>query len=58
MLPYETGNQLIKKHKLMQLSPSIQKFYNGPSFKVDLENEENLDEIMKALEEAYRQQNK
>ncbi len=58
MLPYETGNNLIKKHKLTQLHESVQKFYNGPCFKVTLENDENLDEVLKALEEAYKQQNK
>lgn len=58
MLPYETGNNLIKKHKLTQLHESVQNFYNGPCFKVTLENDENLDEVLKALEEAYKQQNK
>jgi predicted transport protein len=56
MLPYEIGNSLIKKHKLTQLSGGIQKFYNGPCFRVTIENEENMDEIFKTLEEAYRQQ--
>lgn len=57
MLPYETGNDLIKKHKLTQLSKGIQDWYNGSCFQVTLENEDNLEEIMKTLEEAYRQQN-
>jgi|GEM_PF-2991649 len=30
MLPYEIGNNLIKKHKLTQLHESVQNFYNGP----------------------------
>jgi len=54
MLPFELGSSLIKKHKLKQLSEGIQKFYNGPCFKVTLENEDDLDEILKALEEAYK----
>jgi len=54
MLPYDSGEALIKKHKLIQLSEGIQTFYNGDCFKVTIENEENLDEITKALEEAYR----
>uniref|UniRef100_A0A832DKJ2 DUF5655 domain-containing protein n=1 Tax=Ignavibacterium album TaxID=591197 RepID=A0A832DKJ2_9BACT len=58
MLPYETGNSLIRKHKLTQLHESVQNFYNGSCFKVTLENDENLDEVLKALEEAYKQQNK
>jgi predicted transport protein len=56
MLPYEVGNSLIKKHKLTQLSQGIQNFYNGQCFQVTLENEGNLEEIIKALEEAYKQQ--
>jgi predicted transport protein len=54
MLPFELGSSLIKKHKLKQLSEGVQKFYNGPCFKVTLENEDNLDEVFKALEEAYK----
>ncbi|MEM2139213.1 MAG: DUF5655 domain-containing protein [Candidatus Woesearchaeota archaeon] len=57
MLSYETGASLIKKHKLTQLHESVQNFYNGPCFKVTLENEDNLEEVLKALEEAYKQQN-
>jgi len=56
MLPYEVGNSLIKKHKLTQLSQGIQDFYNGKCFQVTLENEGNLEEVIKALEEAYKQQ--
>ena len=57
MIPYEFGNNLIKKHKLTQLSQSIQDFYNGACFKITIENEDNLDEIVRVLEEAYKQQN-
>jgi predicted transport protein len=56
MLPYETGNELIKKHKITEPSQSIQDWYGVPCFKVTLENEENFEEIVKTLEEAYRQQ--
>ena len=58
MLPYEKGITLIKKHKITQLSEGIQKFYNGACFKVTIENEENLDEIVRVLEEAYKLQNR
>jgi len=57
MLPYDAGQEFIKKHKLTQLSAGIQKFYNGPCFRVTIDNEEYLDEIINALTEAYRQQN-
>ena len=56
MLPYEVGNGLIEKHKLKQLSQGIQDWYGAPCFKVTLENEDNLEEIVKTLEEAYRRQ--
>lgn len=57
ILPYEVGNKLISKHKVQQLSQGVQDFYGYPCFKVTLENEENLEEIVKAIEEAYKQQN-
>ena len=56
MLPYEAGINLIKKHKLKQLSAGVQKFYNGSCFTVTVEKEDNLDEIIKTLEEAYKLQ--
>ena len=56
MLPYEIGSQIIRSHNMKQLSEAIQKFWGSASFKVTLENKSNLDEILKALEEAYRQQ--
>ena len=58
MLSYENGNNMIKKHKLTQLSESVQNFYNGRCFKVTIENEDNFEEVLSALEEAYKQQNK
>lgn len=57
MLPFERGHQIIQKHKLIQLPESVQNFYNGPCFKVTLLNENNFDEIINSLEEAYKQQN-
>jgi predicted transport protein len=56
MLPYEDGSNLIKKHELTTLSQGIQNWYGAPCFKVTLESEENLEEVIKALEEAYKQQ--
>ena len=58
MVPYEAGNTIIKKHKLRQLTAGVQKYYNGPCFEVTLENEDNLDEILKTLEQAYKGQEK
>ncbi|MFH0849091.1 MAG: DUF5655 domain-containing protein [archaeon] len=53
MLPLEEGSRIIRKHKITQLSQGVQQFYNGPCFKVLLENSENLDEIEAALKESY-----
>lgn len=58
MLPYEIGASLIKKNKLTKLHESVQNFYNGPCFKVTLENKDNLKEVLEALKEAYKRQNK
>jgi len=56
MLPYETGETLVKKHKLRQLSEGIQKFYGSACFQVTLRERSNLDEILNALGEAYKLQ--
>ena len=56
MLPHETGSQFIERHKIKQLSEGIQKFYGGACFRVTLTDKANLDEVLKALEEAYRRQ--
>jgi predicted transport protein len=58
MLPYEIGHNIITHHKLIQLSERSQEFYNGPSFKVSIDNNENIEEIVEALKVAYKQQNK
>jgi len=54
MLSYRKGKQLIKNHKLTQLNEGVQDFYNGPCFKVTLDNDKNLKEILKAIETAYK----
>lgn len=56
MFPYDKATNLIGRHKLLQLSEARQNFYNGPCFQVTLENANNIDEVEKVLEEAYRQQ--
>jgi len=55
MLPYETGKDIITRHKITMLSPGIQDWYGAPCFQITLENAENLDEIIHALKEAYMQ---
>jgi predicted transport protein len=56
VLPYEVGSKFITKHRIQQLSQGIQDWYGYPCFSVTLENQDNFDEIVKALEEAYRKQ--
>lgn len=56
MLPFEIGQEMIQQHKLRKFTEGIQRFYGRPSFEVTVENNENLDEVLKILEEAYRKQ--
>ena len=56
MLSFEGSGRLIKKHKITQLSQRVQEFYNGPCFRVTLENNQNVDEVIDALKEAYKRQ--
>lgn len=56
MLSIETGNLLIRNHKVKVLSEREQKFWNGPCFQVTLFNDSNIEEIINTLEQAYKQQ--
>lgn len=56
MVPFEGSGRFIKKHKITQLSQSVQDYYNGPCFKVSLENSQNVEEVIDVLKEAYKQQ--
>jgi len=58
MLSYENGEKIIKKHKIIPLADSVQNFYNGSCFQVTLENNNNLEEIIAAIRESYKQQKK
>ena len=53
MLPISIGNDMISNHSITELSQSVQKFYNGPCFKVNVENEHNFEEIIELLKRAY-----
>jgi len=46
MLPEEEVRKRIKTHFIRHLSEGVQKFYNGPSCTIIIENSENLDEII------------
>jgi hypothetical protein len=54
MLPLELGKQFIKKNTITLLSEPVQKYYNGPCFAVNVENNKELDEINKILKKAYQ----
>ena len=56
MLPITEGQSIIRAHKITQLSDSVQKFYNGPCFKVTVESDKDLDEVILLLEKAYNKQ--
>ncbi|KAA0257571.1 hypothetical protein FHQ18_09530 [Deferribacter autotrophicus] len=46
MLPGDDVRLKIKNHNIKHLSESVQKFYNGPSCEIIIDNKENLDEII------------
>jgi predicted transport protein len=56
MLPYEKGEEMISHHRLRRFTPGIERFYGRSSFEVTVENKENLDEVLKLLEEAHKDQ--
>lgn len=43
--PEEETRKIIKHHQIKSLTASVQKFWNGPSCAIILENEKNLDEV-------------
>ncbi len=58
MLPFEKGEEMIQHHRLRKFTEKTQKFYGRGSFEITVENNENLEEVLKLLEEAYRKQEK
>ncbi len=58
MMPYKVGAEIVKKHEIYEEGKAQQNFYGAPCFSIMIETEDNFDEIIKALEEAYKQQNK
>jgi hypothetical protein len=47
-MPYEQGRQILKEHRPSLLSESVKKFYGAGYFKLTLENEESLDEVIQS----------
>jgi len=53
-LPFSVGKKMIKKHKLTQLSEGVQTFYNARCFRVTVEDNKNIGEIIQVLKENYK----
>lgn len=56
MVPFVSSGRLIRKHKVTQLSESVQRFYNGACFKIVVEDNQDVGEVIEALKEAYNLQ--
>lgn len=57
MLPLEIGKKKIHHHKITELAPSVQKFYNGPCFRVTIEKDFELEEVISLLKGALGKEN-
>jgi predicted transport protein len=55
MLPEEQVKNVIKSHQVVQLSDSVQKFYNGPCCAVNIEKNKNLEEIVNVIDYIIKQ---
>lgn len=56
MLPFDWGKINIRKHSIKEYPESVQRFYNGPCFRITIENETEIDEVIAALREASLKQ--
>ncbi len=54
MLPDEKVKEIIKNYPVVSLSAPVQKFYNGPSCAIDIEQEKYLDEVITVLKEKLK----
>lgn len=55
MLSEDHVRNIIQSHEIVQLSDSVQKFYNGPCCAVNIEKNKNLDEILNAIDYIIKQ---
>jgi len=55
MLPENEVKLKIKNHKVKHLSESVQKFWNGPSCEIIIDNKENIDEIINLFKSLIKQ---
>ena len=54
MLKEDKIREKIKKHEITTLTASVQKFYNGPCARIEINNNTNLDEIIELLVEIQK----
>lgn len=54
MLEDERIREKIKYYDIISLTESVQKFYNGPCAKIEIDNEKNIDEIINLLDEIQK----
>lgn len=54
MLKEEKIREKIKNHEVLSLTESVQKFYNGPCAKIEVNDEKNIDEIINLLVEIQK----
>ena len=54
MLKEEKIRDKIKTHEISTLTESVQKFYNSPCARIEINNDKNLDEIIDLLVEIQK----
>ncbi len=54
MLEEEKIREKIKKHEIVKLAETVQKFYNGPCARIEILNNKNIDEIVDLLVEIQK----
>jgi len=55
MLPEDEVRLKIKNHSVKHLSEGVQKFWNGPSCEIIIDNKENMDEIINLLKSLIKE---
>lgn len=56
MLPLEVGQKMALHHRLREFTEGIKGFYGRESFEIKLENKENIEEVLRLIDLAYRDQ--
>lgn len=54
MLKEEKIREKISRHEISSLAESVQKFYNGPCARIEIDNDRNLEEIINMLVEIQK----